>query len=113
VGLSAAGVYFRQCLSSHVASTEASDQSVAMNGTVNQLQTNDFYIASKTSPDAVMYALHRTYQLAVLFAICGFICALFIKNNKLGSSIDENRKDTAGYTAEESANAGCDCSSVE
>lgn len=98
VGLSLAGVLFRSCLDRDLASTEDSDYSVAMNGTGNHFQTNNLDVTNQDSPDAVMYALHRTFQLAVLFAACGFICSLFIKCHKLESSIDGNKGDTAEYT---------------
>ncbi|CAG8410470.1 unnamed protein product [Penicillium salamii] len=97
VGLSVAGVFFRSCLGSDVASTEESDNPVPMNGTGNHFQRENFDVTNIDSPNAVMYALHRTFQLAVLFAVCGFICALFIKSHKLGPSID-GEEDSTEYS---------------
>lgn len=100
VGLSVSGVFFRSCLSSQVARTDESEYSMAMNGTGNHFQTKNFHVTltDEDSPDAFMYALHRTFQLAGVFAVCGFICAFFIKNNKLASSIDGDKEDTTEYT---------------
>ena len=100
VGLSVSGVFFRSCLSSQVARTGENEYSLAMNGTGNHFEAKNFHVTltDKDSPDAFMYALHRTFQLAGVFAICGFICAFFIKNNKLASSIDGDKEDTTDYT---------------
>lgn len=89
IGLSAAGVIFRNRLNKQVTSPSEHDQFPSLNSTVSYLQLHQFHAqdGGDEFQDGYMYALHGTFQLAAGFAIAGFICAMFIKNYKLRSTL--------------------------
>lgn len=83
LGVSATGVLFRSRYSQRSQSQTAQ----------NSVAYTSLTVAANPDHHAqadYMYALHGTFQLALGFAIAGFICAMFARNHKLSSSLEEN-----------------------
>ncbi|CAG8903467.1 unnamed protein product [Penicillium egyptiacum] len=85
IGLSVAGILFRTRLTDQTAGQPEQTQ-------LSYLQFRNLHSTdNQESPqNAFMNALHGTFQLALAFAISGFICALRIKNYKLRSTLEDN-----------------------
>lgn len=91
IGLSVAGVLFRNRLNQPIAGPNEQDQVASPNSTASYLQLHQFHTEDSSDQFQArhMYALHGTFQLAAAFAIAGFICAFFIKNHKLRSTLQK------------------------
>ncbi|KAJ5564668.1 Major facilitator superfamily domain general substrate transporter [Penicillium frequentans] len=100
IGLSVAGVLFRNRLNQPTADPNEQGQIATPNSTISYQQLHQFhaYDSSDQFQARHMYALHGTFQLAAALAIVGLTCAMFIKNHKLSSSLQkrENTGPQAG-----------------
>jgi MFS family permease len=98
IGLSVAGVLFRSRLNQPATDPIEQDQVASTNSAASYLQLHQFHTEDSSDQFQArhMYALHGTFQLAAAFAIAGFVCAMFIENHKLRSTLQKGESTVPG-----------------
>ncbi|KAJ5659686.1 Major facilitator superfamily domain general substrate transporter [Penicillium longicatenatum] len=98
IGLSVAGILFRSRLNQPATDPNEQDQVASTDSAASYLQLHQFHTedSSDRSHARHMCALHGTFQLAAAFATAGFICAMFIENHELRSTLQKGKSAVPG-----------------
>ncbi|KAJ5631128.1 uncharacterized protein N7484_011228 [Penicillium longicatenatum] len=98
IGLSVAGILFRSRFNQPATDPNEQNQVASTDSAASYLQLHQFHTedSSDRSHARHMCALHGTFQLAAAFATAGFICAMFIENHEMRSTLQKGKSAVPG-----------------